>query len=192
MARMKLLTQALLKQLPALYANEDKGLKDSLAYVKFFMPDGGWTWYASEYDGEDIFFGLVNGRGVRTGLLQPERAEVGARRLGAAHRAGSGLQTDEFTSADGYARAAPSGVGRCEAGEPSSASFFLLRSGIAGWGRGCQRARRLSDGSRLGCKASIGGAPCEQAIGLAGRRAAKTGPWLQHLRSAGPAGAEKV
>ena len=57
----KLLTKAVLKQLPPLYANEDKGLDASMAYVKFFTPDAGWTWYASEYDGEDIFFGLVNG-----------------------------------------------------------------------------------------------------------------------------------
>jgi Protein of unknown function (DUF2958) len=28
---------------------------------KFFTPDAGWTWYASEFDGEDIFFGWVDG-----------------------------------------------------------------------------------------------------------------------------------
>ena len=57
---MKLLTKAVLKQLPPLYANEDKGL-DVLAVVKFFTPDAGWTWYGSEFDGEDVFFGLVIG-----------------------------------------------------------------------------------------------------------------------------------
>lgn len=34
---------------------------DAKARVKFFTPDGGWTWYATEFDGEDTFFGLVIG-----------------------------------------------------------------------------------------------------------------------------------
>ncbi len=46
-------------QLPALYSTE--GEPDPLMRVKFFTPDSGWTWYASEYDGEDIFFGYVVG-----------------------------------------------------------------------------------------------------------------------------------
>jgi len=29
--------------------------------VKFFQPWGSWTWYATEFDGDDIFFGLVDG-----------------------------------------------------------------------------------------------------------------------------------
>jgi hypothetical protein len=29
--------------------------------VKFCYPDFGWTWYGIEFDGEDIFFGLVDG-----------------------------------------------------------------------------------------------------------------------------------
>ena len=29
--------------------------------VKFFTPDSSWSWYGSEFDGEDIFFGLVIG-----------------------------------------------------------------------------------------------------------------------------------
>ena len=32
-----------------------------MAQVKFFTPDSNLTWYASEFDGEDIFFGLVSG-----------------------------------------------------------------------------------------------------------------------------------
>ena len=57
---MKLLTQKLRKQLPPLYSQEDKG-GEAVAVVKFFTPDSNWTWYASEFDGEDIFFGLVDG-----------------------------------------------------------------------------------------------------------------------------------
>ena len=29
--------------------------------VKFFYPDFSWTWYATEFDGKDLFFGLVDG-----------------------------------------------------------------------------------------------------------------------------------
>jgi len=57
---MKLLTQRLRQQLPGLHGQEAKGLK-ALAYAKFFTPDAHWTWYASEYDGEDTFFGIVQG-----------------------------------------------------------------------------------------------------------------------------------
>jgi hypothetical protein len=48
------------EKLPALYSGEEKGL-DAVALVKFFTPDSSWTWFASEFDGEDIFFGLVVG-----------------------------------------------------------------------------------------------------------------------------------
>ena len=55
---MILLPEEIKKELPLLYANEELGL-DALARVKFFTPDSNWTWYASEFDGKDIFFGLV-------------------------------------------------------------------------------------------------------------------------------------
>ncbi len=32
-----------------------------MAYAKYFTPDSNWTFYATEYDGEDTFFGLVEG-----------------------------------------------------------------------------------------------------------------------------------
>ena len=57
---MKLLTKEILEKLPKLYTQEEKGL-DAIAVVKFFTPDSNWTWYATEFDGEDLFFGLVDG-----------------------------------------------------------------------------------------------------------------------------------
>ena len=57
---MILLPQYVRRQLPSLYSQEELGL-DALARVKFFYPDFSWTWYASEFDGEDMFFGLVDG-----------------------------------------------------------------------------------------------------------------------------------
>ena len=52
---MKLLTVAIKQKLPAL------GDGDGTAYAKFFTPWSNWTWYATEFDGEDMFFGLVDG-----------------------------------------------------------------------------------------------------------------------------------
>ena len=57
---MKLLTKALRAKLPSLYATEKLGL-EAKAQVKFFTPDAQWTWYASEFDGKDLFFGLAIG-----------------------------------------------------------------------------------------------------------------------------------
>jgi len=65
---MILLPEEIKKELPKLYANEELGL-DALARVKFFTPDSHWTWYASEFDGKDIFFGLVISLGMETGYF---------------------------------------------------------------------------------------------------------------------------
>ncbi len=59
---MKLLTKALRKKLPCLYETENMpSCKEMMAQVKFFSPDSNWTWYGIEFDGEDIFFGYVEG-----------------------------------------------------------------------------------------------------------------------------------
>ncbi len=57
---MKLLTKKLIKEIPQLYEQDSKG-QDAIAYIKFFTPWSNWTWYATEFDGEDTFFGLVDG-----------------------------------------------------------------------------------------------------------------------------------
>jgi len=44
---MKLLTAEILNKMPSLYSQEEKGL-DAKVIVKFFDPQGGFTWYASE------------------------------------------------------------------------------------------------------------------------------------------------
>jgi hypothetical protein len=58
---MKLLTEEIRKRLPPLYATEEIPLEEKMAQVKFFTPDSSWTWYAVEFDGEDIFWGMVQG-----------------------------------------------------------------------------------------------------------------------------------
>ena len=70
---MKLLTKELKKKLPPLYANEDK--KDPDAIVKFFTPFSNWTWYATEFDGKDLFFGLVDGHEKELGYFSLSELE---------------------------------------------------------------------------------------------------------------------
>lgn len=52
---MMLLTKAIKKALKPL------GSESKMAIVKFFDPTSQWTWFASEFDGEDMFFGVVVG-----------------------------------------------------------------------------------------------------------------------------------
>jgi hypothetical protein len=66
---MKLITKEVLRRLPSLGSQEEKGL-DAVAVVKFFTPDAGWTWWASEFDGEDLFFGLVHGAEKELGYFR--------------------------------------------------------------------------------------------------------------------------
>jgi hypothetical protein len=58
---MKLLTKALAKKIPALYAQDGKG-DQAIAYAKFFTPDANFTWFVTELDQETgECFGLVDG-----------------------------------------------------------------------------------------------------------------------------------
>ncbi len=75
-------------KLPELYSNEEQG-EDAQAVVKFFTPDAGFTWYASEgsYVDEDgyydtdkpkvdfIFFGLVDGLELEYGYFSLSELE---------------------------------------------------------------------------------------------------------------------
>ncbi len=56
---MQLLTAEIREKLPAL--NSQENTDDPIAQVKFFLPHSNWTWYATEFDGQDLFFGLVQG-----------------------------------------------------------------------------------------------------------------------------------
>jgi hypothetical protein len=71
---MPLLTDQIRAGLPELYSGQEKGL-DALAQVKFFTPDAQWTWYASEFDGDDLFFGLVVGFEIELGLFSLSELE---------------------------------------------------------------------------------------------------------------------
>ena len=59
---MKLLTQAILKSLPALYETEGIDIDNKKIIKKFFCHWNHWTWYAVEYDPKtETFFGFVQG-----------------------------------------------------------------------------------------------------------------------------------
>ncbi len=66
---MQLLTKGLRKKLPRLGETTEEGM-GALALVKFFTPDSSWTWYATEFDGDDIFFGLVDGFELEFGTFR--------------------------------------------------------------------------------------------------------------------------
>src|SRR5437588_11087080 len=56
---MELFPEEVRRLLPPLYSQEHE--QDPMVYVKFFHPNSHWTWYATEFDGTDVFFGWVYG-----------------------------------------------------------------------------------------------------------------------------------
>jgi hypothetical protein len=58
--RQKLMTAAVRKALPPLYANAKKPLEDAVVVVKFFSPYAQMTWYVTEFDGRDSMFGYCD------------------------------------------------------------------------------------------------------------------------------------
>jgi len=71
---MKLLTNEIRERLPKLYAMQNE--KDPVLQVKFFTPWTSWTWFASEFDGEDLFFGLVQGFDTEWGYFSLKELEA--------------------------------------------------------------------------------------------------------------------
>ena len=74
---MKLLTEELKKQIPALYSQENE--KDPMIDCKFFDPTGSWSWYVIEggAEGEDyIFFGYVVGDFPELGYFSLNELEI--------------------------------------------------------------------------------------------------------------------
>lgn len=65
---MQLLTPELRNRLPKIGATEEQG-ECAFALVKFFTPDGPGTWYVSEFDGEDLCYGLVVMHGPEFGYF---------------------------------------------------------------------------------------------------------------------------
>lgn len=61
MTKKQLLPGFIRRCLPTYEAIADTPLEELTAQVKFFYPDCDWTWYAIAWDGDDLFYGLVDG-----------------------------------------------------------------------------------------------------------------------------------
>lgn len=73
---MQLLTQELRQKFPPLYSNEDKPPEQVKIIAKFFTPDSNWTWYPTEFDGKDLFFGYVRGHVGELGYFSLKELET--------------------------------------------------------------------------------------------------------------------
>jgi len=71
---MELINNKIKNIIPNLHEQDSKGLQ-AIAYVKFFTPDSNWTWYVTEFDGVDIFFGLVDGLNKELGYFSLSELE---------------------------------------------------------------------------------------------------------------------
>lgn len=87
---MQLMTKEIREKLPKLYATEDVPTGEKVCVVKFFQPWGSWTWYAVEFDGEDRFFGLVDGFELEWGYFSLQELQ------GISGPAGLGIERDLY------------------------------------------------------------------------------------------------
>ena len=75
---MKLLTQTLRNRFEQIGRQYES--PDPIVVCKFFDPTGSWTWYATEFDGDDTFFGYVVGFAKELGYFSlRELSEVKGR-----------------------------------------------------------------------------------------------------------------
>jgi hypothetical protein len=72
---MKLLTKAIKAKLPPLGSTDRLPHDQVTVQAKFFTPDSSWSWFATEFDGEDTFFGLVVGFEVEAGYFSLSELE---------------------------------------------------------------------------------------------------------------------
>lgn len=77
---MKFLTKANRRALPPIGSTALE--KDPKAQVKFFDPCGSFTWYATEFDGKDTFFGLVCGFDKELGYFSMSEMQAFKGRFG--------------------------------------------------------------------------------------------------------------
>jgi hypothetical protein len=72
----KLITKAIARKIPALYAQDGQGM-GAIAHLKLFTPDASWTWYVTELDPETgECFGLVCGHERELGYFELEDLEA--------------------------------------------------------------------------------------------------------------------
>jgi len=59
------MTNELADRIPELYKQKNKG-DDAIVYAKLFLPNS-WEWYITEYDHDDLCFGLIAGLDIKFG-----------------------------------------------------------------------------------------------------------------------------
>lgn len=79
---MMLLTKEIRAKLPGIGTQDGKPPSQVPVVAKFFTPDGNWTWYATEFDGQDEFFGLVAGFETELGYFSLSELQSLRGRLG--------------------------------------------------------------------------------------------------------------
>ena len=72
---MKLLTKAIRSKLPPLGSTDRLPHDEITVQTKFFTPDSSWSWYATEFDGNDTLFGLVIGFEIEMGYFSLSELE---------------------------------------------------------------------------------------------------------------------
>ena len=72
---MKLLTKEIRTTLPPLGSTDRLPHDQVTVQAKFFTPDSSWSWFATEFDGDDTFFGLVVGFEVEAGYFSLSELE---------------------------------------------------------------------------------------------------------------------
>lgn len=70
-----------LKKLLPLGMTHEQGM-DALVRVKCFYPDCSWTWYGVEFDGVDLFYGLVHGDTLEMGTCSLSELQANGGKLG--------------------------------------------------------------------------------------------------------------
>lgn len=70
-----------LRGVPKLYSQDGKG-DEATVFVKIFDPCGSWTWFITEWDGEDTCFGLVKGHETELGYISLDELATVDGRLG--------------------------------------------------------------------------------------------------------------
>ena len=67
-----LITNERHQPLPPIGTVKDAGMQffDALALIKLFTPGDKWIWYAVEFDGEDLCFGLIIGNVPELGYFR--------------------------------------------------------------------------------------------------------------------------
>lgn len=61
--------------LPPLYATEEQKETAVIVPLRFYAAGTYWSWYPVEFDGDDIFFGLVNGHEAELGYFSLSELE---------------------------------------------------------------------------------------------------------------------